>query len=111
MLRYMSCGANFRSIGDSQLKYSKTSVWRYIWEAVDFIYYNHERYIRWPQTHEELQQLSLLYNTEKYGHRPNVVGAVDCMHVLTKKPDYNWQEEAYVNRKSSHSINTMVILT
>jgi len=38
---------------------------------------------------------------------PNVVGAIDCTHVVIKAPTVN--EEAYVNRKGAHTINVQAV--
>ena len=108
MLRYMACGADYKTTGDAEGKMSKTSVFRSMWEAVDFVYYNHERYIRWPQTEEELAQKARLYDVNRYAYKPYCVGSVDCTQVGIQTPNYHWQEEAFVNRNSYHSINTMV---
>ena len=107
-LRYLSTGADFASTGDAQVKFSKGTVHNCLWEVVDFLYYNHERYIRWPQTEEEMRELALLYDVQRFRRKPFCIGSMDCMHIACKKPNYHWQEEAFVNRKSFHSINTLV---
>ena len=108
MLRYLSTGSDFASTGDSQLRHCKTTVHDCIWEVVDFLYFNHERYIRFPQTPDELEACARLYDVEKYNFKPYCVGSVDCTQIGVKTPSQRWQEEAFVNRKSYKSINTMV---
>ena len=108
MLRYLSTGSDFASTGDAQLKHCKTTVHDCVWEGVDFLYYNHERYIRWPQTEPEMEELAQLFDVNRYQNKPYCIGCVDCTHIGCKKPNYHWQEEAFVNRKAYHSINTMV---
>lgn len=108
MMRYLSTGADFKTTGDAQINISKSTIHRCLWECVDFVYYNHERYIRWPQTPDEQREKALLYDVDRFGNKPFCIGAADCMHVGIKKPSYHWQEEAFVNRKSFHSINVLV---
>ena len=108
MMRYMSTGADFTTTGDAQQRMCKASVHNSLWEAVDFVYYNHERYIRWPQTEPELEACAQLYDVNRFSNKKYCVGAVDCTHIGIKKPSHRWQEEAFVNRNSYHSINTMV---
>ena len=38
---------------------------------------------------------------------PNVIGAIDCTHILIRAPSVD--EYVYVNRKNVHSINTQII--
>lgn len=38
---------------------------------------------------------------------PNVIGAIDCIHIAIKAPQIN--EDAYVSRKQYHSLNIQVI--
>ncbi|KAK0145349.1 putative nuclease HARBI1 [Merluccius polli] len=38
---------------------------------------------------------------------PNIIGAIDCTHIIIKAPSHN--EFSYVNRKGLHSINTHII--
>ena len=42
------------------------------------------------------------------GGFPNVIGAIDGTHVEIKGP--NNEEQTFVNRKGSHSINVMVFI-
>lgn len=108
MLRYMSTGADFKTTADAQINIAKSTVHRCLWEVVDFVYYNVDRYIRWPQTPEEQRAKARLYDVQKFSYKPFCIGAADCMHVGIKKCKAGWQEEAFVNRKSYHSINTFV---
>jgi len=38
---------------------------------------------------------------------PNILGAIDCMHIAIKAPSVN--EEAFVNRKGIHTINVQAV--
>lgn len=58
-------------------------------------------------TAEECQE-SMDYFEQRYG-LSGVVGCIDGSHVLIKNPGQENYEALYVNRKSTHSLNVMVI--
>ncbi len=64
-----------------------------------------DRYIRFPYTVEE--QANTKRRFAAMSGFPNVIGAIDCTHIMIRAPSVN--EFVYVNRKNVHTINTQII--
>ncbi|KAJ8912433.1 hypothetical protein NQ315_006099 [Exocentrus adspersus] len=63
-------------------------------------------YVSMPSNHEQCLQNKI--NFHRFGAFPNIIGAIDCVHIpiLCPPGDHN---EIYRNRKNFFSINTQVI--
>ncbi|XP_063633776.1 putative nuclease HARBI1 [Cydia splendana] len=64
-----------------------------------------DKWIVFPQTQQERTVL-----TQEFQRRfrlPGIIGAIDCTHVATAKPDT--QEHLFFNRKGYHSLNVQMI--
>lgn len=87
---------------------SKSSVWRSIWEVVDIL--NSAQFvnswIQWPRNESTVEHLTYFQN--KYQLR-NILGVVDGTHIPIQAPTNDPFENAYVNRKQYHSINTQIV--
>ncbi|XP_054747579.1 putative nuclease HARBI1 [Anastrepha obliqua] len=78
---------------------STSSVWTTVKRVTDFVLSISNEYIRWPEG------AYLHSNTEKFRLKkriPDVIGAVDCMHIVIKCPKN--QKEMYINREKAYSI-------
>lgn len=66
---------------------------------------NLSHYIKFPTTHQETN-----LNKELFMHQhkfPDVIGAIDCIHVAILKPAQ--EEHNFINRKGYHSLNVQII--
>lgn len=99
-LRYLSdpgfqTGVGY-DIGVDQSTVSKTFS-----EVLDKIVEKANEWIKFPTTADEVNTAKEEWNTRF--HMPTVVGALDCTHIMIKKPSLYGDE--YINRKGKASIN------
>ena len=62
-------------------------------------------YIQFPYRHH--QQPDIKQGFHAIAGFPNIIGDIDCTHIIIKAPSHN--KFSYVNRKGLHSINTQII--
>lgn len=99
-LRYLSdpgfqTGVGY-DIGVDQSTVSKTFS-----EVLDKIVEKANEWIKFPTTADEINTAKEEWNTRF--HMPTVVGALDCTHIMIKKPSLYGDE--FINRKGKASIN------
>lgn len=99
-LRYVGDPGFQTGVGED-LGLNQSSVCRSIWYTCQHIATKADEWIKFPSTIDEMQVAQKLWSS-KYIF-PNAIGALDCTHIVMKKPTEFGDE--YVNRKNVCSFN------
>ncbi|XP_055628999.1 putative nuclease HARBI1 [Toxorhynchites rutilus septentrionalis] len=99
-LRYLGDPGFQVGVGED-LGIHQTTVCKTIWAVCKAIVIKANDWIRFPQTTQELEHEKKVWLSK---HRmPGAIGAIDCTHILIKRP--NIYKDEFINRKGLHSFN------
>ncbi|XP_018115317.1 putative nuclease HARBI1 [Xenopus laevis] len=102
---YLVANGSFQHVIYQVIGISQSSMSRIIPQVFDAILKLTRNYIYFPSNNEAWQALKLGFY--QLGGMPNVLGAIDCTHVMIVPPRAN--EEQFRNRKNTHSISVQVV--
>ena len=103
-MQYLASGTFQLILGDA-FGISQASACRCVWETIELLNTFAARFIRFPTSEEDRN--STMQGFYEYAGFPGVVGIIDCTHIKIEAPSEN--EDAYVNRRGSHSINVQCV--
>ena len=99
-LRYYATGCMQLSLG-AWIKVSQPTICRVIWQVTRALI----------EVYPEIFAIRDTTKREFYDRYqlPNILGCIDCTHIMIVAPQAHLHPEAYINRKSVYSINVQVI--
>uniref|UniRef100_A0A9J8CWU3 Putative nuclease HARBI1 n=1 Tax=Cyprinus carpio carpio TaxID=630221 RepID=A0A9J8CWU3_CYPCA len=103
-LGFLATGTFQREVGDI-CGISQPSVSRIMPAVLDAIISLAPTYIQFP--YRNPQQATIKRDFHAIARFPNIIGAIDCTHIVIKAPSTN--EFNYVNRKGFYSVNVQII--
>lgn len=103
-LRYMADPGFQIGVGED-VGIHQSTVSNTIWEVGQQIYAKANDWIKFPSSNNELAKAMRSWQEKKTF--PHAIGAIDCTHVMIKKPSVFGDE--YINRKGKASFNVQAI--
>ncbi|XP_017469844.1 PREDICTED: putative nuclease HARBI1, partial [Rhagoletis zephyria] len=95
---YVSNTVTFRQLGNL-FGVSQSAAWSIVQRVTGFLISIRNEHVKWPEGHYLNANVDKFYQKKRI---PGVIGAIDCTHIVIKRPKV--QKEMYFNRKRTYSI-------